>query len=111
MPETPDRTPIANAALSIVLLLPDASADWPQVLHAWATYLDSLTRDYEILLVPVGDARLSPEETTRLTVEQPRVRVLEPVTLGVGAAIRTGLTAARFPLFGYVACTSAYQWE
>lgn len=110
MPDTPELPPIAQAPLSVVLPAHNAEAVVEDVLLAWAEFLASLSRDYEILLVDDG----SSDKTRRLAEEAaeglPQVRALAHSTRqGIGAALRTGLAAAKHPLLCYAACSPAYQ--
>jgi glycosyltransferase involved in cell wall biosynthesis len=99
MPEPPQRPPIKSAPLSVVLPTHNAAAELAQVVADWTAYLDTLGRDYDILLVDDG----STDDTGRLADElsrsNPRLRVLtHPARQGYGAALRTGLAAAHHPL-------------
>jgi hypothetical protein len=98
MQEPPRRPLIATAPLSVVLTAHDPAAELEQTVTAWTQFLDGLKRDYEMLLVSGGGS----DETTRLVdaLVEPgsHSRVLHHATPGLGASLRTGIAAARFPL-------------
>ena len=57
MPEHPELPPIAAEPLSVVLPAWNEDSTLAEVIQAWVTYLDSLGRDYELLVV---DEHLEP---------------------------------------------------
>jgi glycosyltransferase involved in cell wall biosynthesis len=108
MPEPAVRPPIAEAPVSVVLPAYNAAASVEPTLRGWAAYLDGLAREYEILLVDDGSTDQTRERAEALQL--PRLRVLHhDVVQGQGAALRTGLVAARLPLICYCECSAAYQ--
>jgi len=107
-----DRPPIAYAALSVVLPLSNVEAVLQDVVARWGALLKSLERDYEILLVDDGSSDGSAALADALAKEQPRIRVLKHTKpCGIGAALRTGITAARQPLLVYAPCDPRYHPE
>ena len=105
MPEFVELPPIANEALSVVLLADNDAVHLEKVVADWVTYLNGLDRDYEILLVDDGSMDGTVKLTTPLTDRFRRVKVLRhPARQGEGAALRTGLKMARYPLVCYVRC-------
>jgi glycosyltransferase involved in cell wall biosynthesis len=110
MPEFVELPLIANEALSIVLLADNDAAHLEQVVAAWVSYLNSLDREFEILLVDDGSTDGTVKLTTALTDRFRHVKVLRhPERQGEGVALRTGLTAARHPLVFYTRCEPRYQ--
>src|SRR5437763_13764030 len=102
MPEPPQLPPIATAPLSIVLPARNEEGHLETTVQNWATYLDSLQRDYEILIVDDGSTDQTIPLAQSLTARFPRLRLLPHASpCGFGAALRTGLTAAQSPLFFY----------
>jgi glycosyltransferase involved in cell wall biosynthesis len=107
-----DRPPIASAALSLVLPLSNVEAVLKDVAARWDALLKSLDRDYEILLVDDGSSDGSAALVDALAKELPRIRVLKHTKpCGIGAALRTGINAARQPLLVYAPCEPRYQPE
>jgi hypothetical protein len=105
-----ERAPIAQAPLSVVLLVAPATANFQKVLSKWAAYLDTLGRDYEMFLVNYAGSGSTAEDSAALEGQYPRLKILpNPDPPGVGAALRSGLGAAHFPLFCYALCSHAYQ--
>jgi glycosyltransferase involved in cell wall biosynthesis len=110
MPDVPQLPPIADQSLSVVLVAHNDAVHLEAVVAAWVTLLNSLDREYEVLLVDDG----STDDTTRvlpvLTERHSRVRVLRHAAAqGCGAALRTGLAEARHPLFFYTVCDPRYR--
>src|SRR6266404_4030010 len=107
-----ERSPIAQAPLSVVLPAYNVEAHLEKVLGNWVAYLDTLGRDYEVLVVNDGSTDGTAESAGALATKYPRFRhLLHPNSQGIGAALRTGLAAAQFPLFCYAECSDAYQAE
>jgi glycosyl transferase family 2 len=99
-----ERSPIASSALSVILVA--ESDGWEEALAAWATYLNGLDREYELLLV---------SERSSLRVEEAASRYARgrafppPETGGLGGALKPALEAARHPLVFYARCNSHYK--
>src|SRR5262249_5209707 len=105
-----ERPPIAQSPLSEVLPARNAEARVEKVLGNWVAYLDSLGREYELLLVNDGSTDRTGELAAAWGAPCPHFRLLEHASCqGVGAALRTGLAAARFPLLFYGECSNAYR--
>src|SRR5262249_36079746 len=69
------------------------------VVAAWGAELNALGREYEILLVDDGSDDGTARVAGGLASRFPRLRLLgHTVRRGSGAALRTALPAARFPL-------------
>jgi glycosyltransferase involved in cell wall biosynthesis len=110
MSELFDRPPIAGAPISIVLPAFNVEAVVTDVVRAWLIYLGTLNRDCEIILVNDGSSDRTQQLAEQLATADPRLVVLaHPAPGGIGAALRTGLAAARHPLVGYAACSPAYE--
>ncbi len=93
---------IAKAGLSIVLPVHEP-ADLPKVLDDWTAYLGRLKRSWEIIIVDDGSR-------PAVAVERERVRVLRhDYRQGFGAALRTGIAAAQFPLLFYTRADGGYR--
>jgi len=110
MLEPNERPAISSAPLTVVLAARNAAVDVDEVVEAWNALLQSLQRDYEIILV--DDAS---NDDTRLRAEAlvgriPRLCVLQnPVRLGLGGALRTGIAVAQYPLLFYTTCDKQYH--
>src|SRR5579885_2531509 len=106
MPEPPKLPPIAAEPLSVVLLAHAGGPHLEPVVAGWADHLDSLGRDYELILVDDGAGTW----TAPLAERYPRLRVLvRPDAWGEGAALRAALEVARHPLLFYTLCDPHYQ--
>src|SRR5437879_4712596 len=109
MPEPAERAPIAHAPISAVLPIWYEERGLEAVVRSWVSYLDGLARDYEVLLVDDGSGDRTGVLAEELAGKIARLKVIHhPRKLGIGAALRTGLNAARLPLFFYAEGTSAY---
>jgi glycosyltransferase involved in cell wall biosynthesis len=110
MHEPPKLPPIATEPLSLLLLAHNEAAHLDAVLASWAAVLDGLGRDYEILLVDDGSSDQTGTLAERLVEKYPHLRVLRhPRPRGFGAALRTGLAQARYPLLVTAPCDEQYQ--
>jgi glycosyltransferase involved in cell wall biosynthesis len=97
MSEYPQLPPISSAPISVILPARNDAAHAADVLTRWFTQLDSLQREYEVLLIDDGSSDGTADAAR--TLNHPRVGVLRhPDPRGFGAALRTGLAAAQFPL-------------
>jgi glycosyltransferase involved in cell wall biosynthesis len=114
MSETTDETttlpPVAQAAVSVLLLARNDEAHAESVLESWGKQLDQLQRDYEIIVVDDGSSDRTAEIVGQVAQTQSRLKLLSHAQpQGVGAALKTGLAAARYPLLFYTTCDRRYQ--
>jgi glycosyltransferase involved in cell wall biosynthesis len=110
MPDHPELPTIAAAPLSVLLPAYNQEAGLALVVEGWIAQLDTLNRDYEIIFVDDGSTDRTAEQADALAARFPRVRVLrQTAPQGLGAALRTALAAAQFPLVLFAECTDAYQ--
>src|SRR5438132_4575059 len=110
MLEPNERPPIAHAPLSMVLPACNVKADLASIVDGWKSYLDSLNRDYELVITDDGSSDRTGRLADELAAKLPRLKVIHhPTAQGFGAALRSGLAAAQLPLFFYGECTTAYQ--
>jgi glycosyltransferase involved in cell wall biosynthesis len=110
MSEPSPLPPIAKEPLSVLLLARNDCNDLVDVLTGWAAHLDGLGREYEIIIVDDGSTDGTVSMISLLIQGWPQARVLghsEP--RGVGAALRTGIAGARFPLLFYTTCDRQFQ--
>jgi glycosyltransferase involved in cell wall biosynthesis len=106
------RTPIATAPLSAVLVARDAGPDLEEVVTAWASQFDALQRPYELILVNDSGAADLPARADALAGRLPALRAVHhDGPRGLGAALRTGVAAARHPLLFYTTCDRQYRPE
>ena len=54
MPEIPERAPIAQAAISAILLAYNVGPDLEEAVAGWDEYLGGRSRPYEILVINDG---------------------------------------------------------
>jgi glycosyltransferase involved in cell wall biosynthesis len=112
MSDTPERPPIASAPLSVVLLARNVEADLAEVVGGWITLLDSLEREYEVILVEDGSSDGTAAKADALAGQNPRLQVLHHQTgQGFGAALRAGIGTARYPLLFCSAGDRQYEPE
>ncbi len=80
------------------------------VLTAWAAQLDTLNRDYEILVADAGSTDGTAAQAEALAAKLPRVRLVRHKSRrGFGPALHTGVAAARHPLLLTCSCDRQYQ--
>jgi glycosyltransferase involved in cell wall biosynthesis len=109
MPDAPELPPIATEPISLVLTAHNDEAHLDDVLDAWLACLDPLGRDYEILLVNDGSIDRTGLLAEARAAQCTRLRVLGHAQgRGVGAALRTGVSAARHPLLCQAPCDRQY---
>jgi hypothetical protein len=112
MPEPPGRPPIAQSPLSVVLVVDRPEPGVSETIKRWVTYLDSLNREYRILLL--YDRRTPVPDLSELAASPPRsLSVEQCLRDGFGAALRHALESMelRIPLLVYAPCSPAYQPE
>src|SRR5262245_14767188 len=110
MPAFPKLPPVAREPLSVVLLARDDGAHAEAVLTSWLRFLDARGVEYEIVLVEDGPSASLPQLLAK--VASPRLRMIQQDSpRGEGAALRTGLQAARHPLLFYTLCKPEYRPE
>jgi glycosyltransferase involved in cell wall biosynthesis len=96
-------TPAAGGAgalpgLSVVLPCHDEQATVAGAVRQAVAAAARVSEDYEVIVVDDGSGDDTPAEAARLVGRAPRVRLfVHPRTLGRGAALRTGIAAARMP--------------
>ncbi len=108
MPELPPLPPIAAQPLSVVLLAHNDRAHLETVVGEWLAFLSGLGREFELLVVDDGSTDGTADLRPAAEVH-PRVRFLRhPKPQGEGAALRTALALARYPLLAYAPCDSRF---
>src|SRR5262245_34373173 len=111
MPETPELPPIADEPISLVLLAYNARNDLQSMLESWNSCLLERGKPFEIILVDDGSPDGTGAHAEELAATMP-IRVLRhDHPRGEGAALRTGLAAARHPLVVYALCRPDYRPE
>jgi hypothetical protein len=93
MLDAPDRPPIAEAALSVILLALGTDSEAAESVSAWQTYLPTLERPFEIVVVQSGATNT---DTNPVLAEWRRIEI-DPV-LGLGPALQSAINTAQYPL-------------
>jgi glycosyltransferase involved in cell wall biosynthesis len=110
MPQLPRLTPIASQPLSVVLLTRNQAAHLEALLAAWVTFLNGLDREYELIVVDDGSTDGTGELAEKLAAGYRRIVVRRHESpRGEGAALRTALTMAHYPLLFYAIGDPHYQ--
>jgi hypothetical protein len=100
MDEPAERPKIAREPISLALPVRDQSAALEAGVTAWVNFLNGLARPYELLVLDDGSRDDTPAKLDALAGRYPRLRVLRHFDpRGFGAAIRTALGVAQYPLF------------
>jgi glycosyltransferase involved in cell wall biosynthesis len=112
MPECPELPPIATEPLSALLVAHNEEPHLEEVLAGWVAELGRRERDYEILVVDDGSTDRTAALVEELAARFPQVRLLRHESRrGPGAALRTGVKAARHPLLLTSTCDRQYPTE
>jgi Glycosyl transferase family 2 len=100
--ETPPRPPIAQAPLSVILLMHGATSDAAESVSAWQAHLATLDRPSELLLLPVVEPEPNPvlDATRRLAYDSAH---------GLGPALQGAIHAAQHPLVVLATADREYQ--
>ena len=110
MPELGKRPAIKTAALSWCLPVYNAGADLDALLTPWIEFLQHRKQPYEVLLINDGSSDDTAARAADLAQKVLTLRVHHHATpQGFGAALRTGIQAARHPLLVYAPCDRQYQ--
>jgi glycosyltransferase involved in cell wall biosynthesis len=107
----PEKLPaILPAPLSVILAVYNEEATLEAALDAWVIYLEALGSGYELLLVDDGSTDRTHCVMETISAKNAYVRVLRhDGRRGFGAALRTGLVAARYPVLIYAGFHNPYQ--
>jgi glycosyltransferase involved in cell wall biosynthesis len=110
MSEAPERPPIADARLSLVLRARNAEAFLPELVRSWAGFLSGRKCAFEILVVDDASSDRTPAMVESLAQDLANVRLLRPKNgQGFGAALRAGIGAAQHPLLCYAPADRRYR--
>jgi glycosyltransferase involved in cell wall biosynthesis len=102
MPDLPKLPPIAAEPLSVVLLAHNAAAYLESVVSGWVSFLDSLGRPWEIIIADDGSTDETAARAAALAEQNPRLRLVQQSPArGEGAALRSALPLAQYPLLFY----------
>ena len=110
MPDLLERTPIASSPLSAVLLALNEGPSFEETITGWLTALSALQREYEVILVNDGSTDDTGARADALAAHQPGLRAIHhEQRRGLGAALRSGLAAVRYPLVLTASCDRQFQ--
>jgi len=101
-PDESPRPPIAQAPISLILLATGATSDAAESIIEWRTYLATLDRPFELLLVPIIALDPNPmlAELRQITYDPAR---------GIGPALQAAVEAAQHPLIAIATADRQYQ--
>jgi glycosyltransferase involved in cell wall biosynthesis len=107
----PEKLPaVLPAPVSVILPVYNQGPTLEATVEAWITFLESLGSGFELLLVDDGGTDQTATVVEGLRAKHTSLHVFRHEThQGLGAALRTGLAAARHPLLAYAGFRSPYQ--
>lgn len=106
---TPNLRPIADAAVSVILLAHNDAAHAENVLEGWCKQFEQMQRTFEIIVVDDGSSDATASIVTRIAQNRPNVKLLRHEQAeGDGVALRTGFAAVKHPLLFYSTCDRQY---
>lgn len=110
MPDLPARSPIGSAPISLALLGQGAVADIEEIVLAWKGHLETLEREFEILLIL--DGAPAADELAAQALQE-KVSCLRSYAhadrRGLGPSLQFAVDQARFPLLLQVPCDKQYH--
>lgn len=111
MPEPPVLPPIQSAPVSVVLLAHNDRPHLESVVSSWVTFLNTLGRERQLLLVDAGSTDGTPELFPALAAQFPQSLELVPAPQrpGHGAALQAALPRVLHPLVCYVRTDPRYS--
>ncbi|HEY8504175.1 MAG TPA: glycosyltransferase family 2 protein, partial [Gemmataceae bacterium] len=102
--------PEEPAGISMILPVHNRADQLGPAAERWAAALEALGRPYEILAVDDGSTDATAEVLAKLAEQYPHLRVLRhEQRRGFGAALRTAIPEARFPLLFYTSLDYPYE--
>jgi glycosyltransferase involved in cell wall biosynthesis len=109
MPEPVPHPPIRHEPLSLLLIACNVAVSMEAVVADWIGLLEGRALPYEIVVVDDGSTDSTPMLADLLASRFSHIRVLHHASRqGFGAALRSGLAAARHPLLAYTTCDRQY---
>jgi glycosyltransferase involved in cell wall biosynthesis len=113
MSEPSPRPAIATAPLSVVLIARVMDPELPARVQGWNTLFVRRGGEYEIILVVDGNGHdPATEQLPTPFANDPCIRLIQlEMSRGFGAALRTAIEAARFPLLFYTSADGQYNSE
>ncbi len=110
MPFNWERAPIRTSAISVVLVAREAETTVAGVLEALLAQVEGLKREHEVLVVDDGSSDQTVAVVDAFVERKSKVRLLRhDKPQGYGAALRTGLAAAKHPLLLSLPADGGYQ--
>jgi glycosyltransferase involved in cell wall biosynthesis len=107
---SPELPPIQTEPISAVFPIFNDRTNLQSSLENWISVLNNLNRDYEIILVNDASTDGTYDLAQGLAEKNPRVHLLRhDARTGFGACLRTGLTAAQYPLLLISTCDGRYE--
>jgi glycosyltransferase involved in cell wall biosynthesis len=100
---------VSKEPVSVLLPVFNQAAGLESIAEAWLRALGRLDREFEFIIVNDASTDDTSAVASKLAARHPEIRLLSHETRrGFGASLRTGLAAARHPLFFYTACDYPY---
>jgi glycosyltransferase involved in cell wall biosynthesis len=109
MPHPDNKPPISKESISVALPVHNQANNLEKSVRAWLQFLRQLDRPFEFILVDDGSTDQSVSLVQSLAGQNPEIALIqETVSRGFGAALRSALAKARYPLFFYTSLDYPY---
>jgi glycosyltransferase involved in cell wall biosynthesis len=110
MTEHPPREPMAQAPLSLILVASQSAVALDATLDGWHAELATLAPTHEIIIVEDAASDSIRQLAEAWCQLHPNSRILpQSQPGGIGACLRDGLAAARYPLVAYCLGSAGYH--
>src|SRR6266511_2080356 len=105
MSEPSQRPAIATAPISVILFAQALSTETADAVNSWQSYLDTLQRPCEIILIQ----ETRPEVTPAVETTPPLKTLLHDRAVGFRDVLNDAIRSAQHPILVFGTCDKQYQ--